>query len=114
LHLVVLPFQKGGVLEWLQAVCRVPGKKQQRKMAGVILFYWWNLWKEHNHHVFDQKEMSFLQVVNLIKQDINLFIRALVVDCSFCFCAWGSNPYLLSFSFVACLSSVFNRVCPRV
>jgi hypothetical protein len=81
LHLVVLPFQKGGVSEWLQAVCRVPGKKQQRKMAGVILFYWWNLWKEHNHHAFDQKEMSFLQVVDLIKQDINLFIRALAVDC---------------------------------
>jgi hypothetical protein len=75
------PFKKCGVSEWLQAICRVPGKKQQRKVAGAIMFYWWNLWKERNRRVFDKKELSFLQVVDLIKQGINLFSRTLAVDC---------------------------------
>jgi hypothetical protein len=63
-HPSILNFFKGNVSDWLRSFTRVPGKKQKRKAAGVILFFWWNIWKER---VFEQKEQS-LQVADIITQ----------------------------------------------
>jgi hypothetical protein len=51
-HPSILNFFKGNVSDWLRSVTR------------VILFFWWNIWKER---VFEQKEQS-LQVADIINQ----------------------------------------------
>jgi hypothetical protein len=47
-HVVLIPFQKGKILDWIAASTRISSKRQQRINAGIVFFYWWLLWKERN------------------------------------------------------------------
>jgi hypothetical protein len=66
-HHTLSPFQKGGVSDWIELA---GSKQQQQHDAGIILSFRWQLWKERNRRIFQQKEASFLQVSELIKSDI--------------------------------------------
>lgn len=37
---------------------------------GVILYTWWNVWKEHNQRIFQGQEKNELQVALLTKEEI--------------------------------------------
>jgi hypothetical protein len=43
-------------------------RKQQKETAGVVFFFWWQIWKEWNRCIFDHEERSFLQVVELARE----------------------------------------------
>jgi hypothetical protein len=47
-HQSALPFQKERVKDWLDAVDRIQSKVQQMINAGIILTFWWQIWKERN------------------------------------------------------------------
>jgi hypothetical protein len=76
LNLALKPFQKGDVHGWLQAVLRTGSKKEQRIFAGVILFFWWSIWKERNWRIFEGIEASFLHVAKQTMEAIRVFDKA--------------------------------------
>jgi hypothetical protein len=50
------------------------------KNAGIIYLFWWNIWKERNKCIFENKEASFLQVSELIKAAAKDYSRAFSDD----------------------------------
>jgi hypothetical protein len=38
-----------------------------------MFLFWWFIWKEWNHRIFDQEECSYVQVVQQIKDAISAF-----------------------------------------
>jgi hypothetical protein len=50
--------------------------RPQRETMSILLYMWWNVWKECNRRVFESTQKSELQVVALAKEDIDLFILA--------------------------------------
>jgi hypothetical protein len=75
-HPTAAPFQKGNVLSWIEACTRAGNRRKQKEMAGIILYFWRILWKERNTRVFEQKECSFNQMVQLTSEAIRNFYRA--------------------------------------
>jgi hypothetical protein len=45
--------------------------------AGILLYSWWNVWKEKNKRVFKEVQRSELQVAMATKDDIDLLFRTL-------------------------------------
>jgi hypothetical protein len=46
---------------------------QRRKFDGVMIYFWWNLWKERNRRIFQQRSLQTDQVAMMCKEDINQF-----------------------------------------
>jgi hypothetical protein len=90
-HLAIVPFQKGNISEWLLAISRTGSKKEQCRNAGIVFFCWRYVWKERNQRVFENKERSFLQVVEQIKAGVAIFYRVhFPLSVEFCVgaCVW--------------------------
>ena len=51
-------------------------KNQRRRFDGIIIYFWWNIWKERNRRTFQQKSLSPKQVASLCKDDISQFSLA--------------------------------------
>jgi hypothetical protein len=79
-HPVLVPFHKGNISSWIEAAGRAGNKKQQHINAGIVFLFWWNIWKERNRRIFENKEASFLQVSELIKIVAKEFSRAFPPD----------------------------------
>jgi hypothetical protein len=45
--------------------------------AGILLYSWWNVWKEKNKRVFKEVQRSELHVAMATKDDIDLLFRTL-------------------------------------
>lgn len=54
--------------------CRAKFYKRQRKMIdGIMIYFWWNIWKERNRRTFQQKSLQANQVALLCKDDIQRY-----------------------------------------
>ena len=54
--------------------CRAKVDKEQRKpFNGVMIYFWWNLWKERNRRTFQNKTLQPRQVALLCKEDIEQY-----------------------------------------
>jgi hypothetical protein len=48
------------------------------QLAIVILLYvWWNVWKEQNRWIFDSTQRSEFQVANAAKEEVDLYRRTI-------------------------------------
>jgi len=45
-------------------------KTQRRKFDGIMIYFWWNMWKERNRRTFQQQSLQPRQVTLLCKDDI--------------------------------------------
>jgi hypothetical protein len=61
-HHAICQFQKGNVMDWIASIAVSCSRKEQCLNGGIVLSFWWHIWKERNRRVFDQKESSSLQV----------------------------------------------------
>lgn len=48
-----------------------------RKTASIIIYTWWNLWKERNRRIFQQQAKQPRQVLTMIKEEMKLRQQAL-------------------------------------
>ena len=75
---ITLGQQQGGPLQimswWDKAVTVVP-LTERRHFNGMVLYTFWNLWKERNRRIFNNSE-SVMQVAARIKDDIEQRRRA--------------------------------------
>lgn len=75
-HLTLLcSKQAPSILQWIGAITATGSKQQHRYYAGVILFFWWELWKECSKRMIFENKESYLQVAQLIKNSVSITVR---------------------------------------
>ncbi|XBJ25809.1 hypothetical protein VPH35_003377 [Triticum aestivum] len=63
--------------EWWERLCSAGGSKEQNRLNMTVAAYTvWNLWKERNQRVFENKELTATALAGLIKDDIKCFGEA--------------------------------------
>lgn len=68
--LVGKPQQGLQIMDWWEELVHL--SKETRKIKAALLIYTaWNIWKEGNRRVFEQKVGSSLQIMMDIKNEIN-------------------------------------------
>ena len=45
-------------------------RPEKKEFVGILIYFWWNIWKERYHRTFQHKELQPLEVAYLIKEDI--------------------------------------------
>ena len=66
--------QTVGVTAWLQVAGAAMEKRRRRRLTtGVLLYTWWNAWKERNRRIFQGTEKECLHVALLTKEEINCY-----------------------------------------
>jgi len=51
-------------------------RAERRRFNGLVIYTFWNLWKERNRRIFNNATETALQVAMRIKEDIDLRKRA--------------------------------------
>jgi hypothetical protein len=67
---------QGGPLEWVNFLLFTGSKKMKRMKIGILFNFWWQLWKERNRCIFEDKHQSPLQVLSLLKDQISCLFMA--------------------------------------
>jgi hypothetical protein len=60
---------------WESASLSIP-KEKRRDFNGMAIYTMWNLWKERNRRIFDNKYSAATQVAERTKEDIEQYKRA--------------------------------------
>ena len=56
-------------MSWWDKAVTVP-LRERRHFNGMVLYTFWNLWKERNRRIFNNNSESVMQVAARIKDDI--------------------------------------------
>jgi len=59
---------------WEQVAAKIP-KQRRRHFNGVVIYTFWNIWKERNRRIFHNSSMDARQVASRAKEDIELHGR---------------------------------------
>ena len=69
--LVERPTQGMQVMDWWEKELVHLPKKTRKVKAAFMIYTTWNIWKERNRRVFEQKVGSPVEVLHAIKMEIN-------------------------------------------
>ncbi|KAJ1260431.1 hypothetical protein BS78_10G231700 [Paspalum vaginatum] len=64
--------QQGSVYGWWKRLRRMVTTQERRLFDGLVIYFWWELWKERNRRSFQNVERSVLAVTSFVKEDLNL------------------------------------------
>jgi hypothetical protein len=64
------------IYSWWKKCRRQVDREHKGAFDGLILHFWWNIWKERNRRTFQQVAKLPLDVAYLIKEDIQLLQSA--------------------------------------
>jgi hypothetical protein len=53
-------------------------KRDKRKKLGISFSHSWQIWKETNRRVFDNKEQSIPRLATLLQEEIALYSRIMM------------------------------------
>jgi hypothetical protein len=74
--------QSGSIYSYWRK-CRATFDKSKKKVFnGIIIYFWWNIWKEHNRRTFQQKAKCPVEVATLCKDDIAQYNMAMQMGAS--------------------------------
>jgi uncharacterized phage-like protein YoqJ len=48
-------------------------KKQRSKFDGLMIYFWWNVWKERNRRTFNQEIKMVDEVAYMIREEVQQF-----------------------------------------
>jgi len=65
------------IRSWWEEVARKVPRSERRRLNGAVIYTFWNIWKERNRRIFDNKIETVPQVAARIKEDIEQRKRAL-------------------------------------
>ena len=54
-------------------------KESKSFFDGLIIYFWWNIWKECNRRTFRQEQKTVTEITYLIKEDVQQFQQAVGV-----------------------------------
>ena len=54
-------------------------KESKSFFDGLIIYFWWNIWKERNKRTFRQEQKTVTEITYLIKDDVQQFQQAVGV-----------------------------------
>jgi hypothetical protein len=63
-------------LGWVNTLISTGASEGKRKRLGLLLAFWWQVWKERNRRIFVDQEHSTLQVFLLLQDRLNSFRKA--------------------------------------
>jgi hypothetical protein len=55
-------------------------KKEKPRFDGIMLYFWWNIWKERNRRTFQHSSMEVEEVASVITNNINLYQNARTIE----------------------------------
>ena len=64
------------IRDWWEATAKTVHKNQHRDFNGMVIYIMWNLWKERNRRIFENKFQSAKQVAERVKEDLVQYNRA--------------------------------------
>jgi hypothetical protein len=73
---ISVPVAELDLESWWNSSIQSTVKEKRRRVASLLIYTAWNIWKERNRRVFQGKSMTSQQVLYLIKEDIQLRDRA--------------------------------------
>ena len=63
----------GSLHNYWRKYCSKFQRRQRKNIDGIMIYFWWNVWKEWNRRTFQQKSQQPLQVALLCKEDIQQY-----------------------------------------
>jgi hypothetical protein len=55
-------------------------KPHRRSFDGIMIYFWWNIWKERNRRTFQNKSLQPSAMALLCKEEIDQFNMATRVE----------------------------------
>ena len=71
-----LPTSFNSINDWWEAVNKLVPKESRRSFNGMAIYIMWNVWKERNRRIFEQKYLSAQQVASKTKENLKEFKQA--------------------------------------
>ncbi|KAG8062490.1 hypothetical protein GUJ93_ZPchr0003g17030 [Zizania palustris] len=59
--------------DWWQKACTTVTRNQRKNFSGLLMYLWWNVWKERNRRVFQNSFQSISFVSSLVISDFTSF-----------------------------------------
>ncbi|WVZ55170.1 hypothetical protein U9M48_005869 [Paspalum notatum var. saurae] len=66
------PPHVGSIEDWWTTALQNKPKDKKRTIAGILMYIAWNIWKERNRRIFNNKQASPSVVFNLPKEEMDL------------------------------------------
>jgi hypothetical protein len=73
MQLLPLNTSPDSVYGWWRKCRRRFNKAQKSHFDGMVVYFWWNIWKERSRRTFQHECKTTKEVTHLIKEDVQLF-----------------------------------------
>jgi len=79
LHQLPASNSVSSIYRWWKKCRAMVAKDNKSFFDGLVIYFWWNIWKERNRRTFRQEEKTVTELTYLIKEDVQQFQHAIEV-----------------------------------
>jgi hypothetical protein len=65
----------GGPSAWVTYLLSTGSSLDKKRKLGVLLIFWWKIWKERNCRIFDNKCLSAQQLASVIAEEVKFQLQ---------------------------------------